>query len=58
MKAHETILWSPLIIATLVAAAVSFVAVKWLLGYVRGHTFTGFGVYRIVLAIALLLLVR
>ncbi len=58
LKAHETILWSPLIIATLVAAAVSFVAVKWMLGYVRGHTFTGFGVYRIVLAIALLLLVR
>ena len=58
LKAHETILWSPLIVATLVAAAVSFVAVKWMLRYVESHTFTGFGVYRIALAIALLLLVR
>lgn len=58
LKAHETILWSPLIVATIVAAAVSFVAVKWMLHYVQSHTFTGFGVYRIVLAIVLLLAVR
>ncbi len=58
LKAHDPILWSPLIVATLVAAAVSFVAVKWLLHYVQSHTFTGFGVYRIALAIVLLLLVR
>lgn len=57
-KAHEVILWSPLIIGTLVAAAVSFVAVKWLLHYVQSHTFTGFGIYRIVLAVVLLFLVR
>ena len=58
LKAHETILWSPLIVATIVAAVVSFVAVKWMLHYVQSHTFTGFGVYRIVLAIVLLLAVR
>ena len=58
LKAHEVILWSPLIIGTLVAAAVSFVAVKWMLRYVEGHTFTGFGVYRIVLAVVLLLVAR
>ena len=57
-KAHETILWSPLIIGTLVAAAVSFVAVKWLLHFVQSHTFVGFGMYRIVLAVALFFLVR
>ena len=57
-KAHETILWSPLIVGTLVGAAVSFVAVKWMLHYVQSHTFTGFGVYRIVLAVAVLVLVR
>jgi undecaprenyl-diphosphatase len=34
----------------------AFVAVKWLLGYVRTHRFTGFAVYRIVLGAALLLL--
>ena len=58
LKAHETILWTPLLVATLVAAAVSFVAVKWMLRYVETHTFTGFGVYRIALAVVLLLLVR
>jgi undecaprenyl-diphosphatase len=40
--------------ALAVGFAVSFVvalaAVRWLLGYVRSHTFTAFGVYRIVLA--------
>ena len=40
------------------AAAVSFVAVKWLLRFVETHTFVGFGVYRIVLAVGLLLVVR
>ena len=57
-KAHETILWSPLIIATLVSAVVSFVAVKWLLHYVQNHTFVGFGGYRIALAVVLIFLVR
>ena len=58
LKAHETILWSPLIVATIVSAVVSFVAVKWMLGYLQAHTFTGFGVYRILLAVALIFLVR
>ena len=58
LKAHETILWGPLVIASVVAAVVSFVAVKWLLHYVQSHTFTGFGVYRIVLAVALIFLLR
>ena len=58
LKAHETILWSPLIVATLVSAAVSFVAVKWLLRFVESHTFVSFGVYRIALAVALLVLAR
>jgi undecaprenyl-diphosphatase len=44
----------------IVAAAVSFIAVKWLLRYVQTHTFVLFGWYRIALAIiiALLLLLR
>lgn len=58
LKENREILWSPLLIATLVAAAVSFVAVKWMLRYVEGHTFTGFGVYRIVLAVVLLFVLR
>lgn len=35
------------------AAIVSFLAVKWLLGYVQNHTFTLFGWYRIVAAAVL-----
>jgi undecaprenyl-diphosphatase len=45
---HEN--WSMVLLATLVAAVVSFVAVKWLLRYVQSHTFTAFGWYRIALA--------
>jgi undecaprenyl-diphosphatase len=46
--------WTMLATATLVAALVSFAAVQWLLGYIRSHTFTGFGWYRIVLGGVLL----
>jgi undecaprenyl-diphosphatase len=41
--------WTMVAVGTLVSAVVSFAAVKWLLGYIRSHTFTGFGWYRIVL---------
>lgn len=56
LKAHEVILWSPLIISTLVAAVASVFAVRWLLRYVQSHTFRGFGVYRIALGIVLLVI--
>ena len=55
LKNHEVILWQPLIIATVVAAVASVFAVRWLLRYVQSHTFTGFGIYRIALGLALLL---
>lgn len=48
--------WGFLLLGTLVSAGVSFIAVKWLLRYVQTHTFVGFGIYRIILGIALLLL--
>jgi undecaprenyl-diphosphatase len=47
--------WPMLALASVVAAVVSFIAVKWLLRFVQSHTFTGFGIYRIALAIILLL---
>lgn len=50
--------WSMLLLASVVAALVSFVAVKWLLRYVQTHTFNLFGWYRIALAIAILALLR
>jgi undecaprenyl-diphosphatase len=48
--------WGPLLLACVVAAISSVLAVKWMLGYVRTHTFTGFGWYRICFAAVLLLL--
>lgn len=42
--------WDMLLLGFLVSAAVSFIAVKWLLRYVQTHTFTAFGWYRIGLA--------
>lgn len=45
--------WGMVGLGFLVAALVSFMAVKWLLGYVRNHTFQAFGWYRVALAIAI-----
>ncbi|HTT01159.1 MAG TPA: undecaprenyl-diphosphate phosphatase [Steroidobacteraceae bacterium] len=53
---HED--WTLVIVGTLVAAVVSFVAVRWLLRYVQTHTFIGFGWYRIAVGAALLCLAR
>jgi undecaprenyl-diphosphatase len=49
---HEN--WDMVVLATIVAAVVSFVAVKWLLRYVQTHTFTAFGWYRVVLSLLIL----
>ena len=49
---HED--WSALAIAFVVSLVTAFVAVKWLLGYIRSHRFTPFAIYRIVLGIVLL----
>jgi len=57
-KTQEVILWSPLIVAFVVASISSFLAVRWLLGYVRSHTFEGFGWYRIGLAAILIALAK
>ena len=42
------------ILCTVISAAVSFVAVKWLLRYVQSHTFNAFGWYRIIVGVLLL----
>lgn len=52
--AHED--WTALIVGFVVSLIVAFIAVKWLLGYIRTHRFTWFAVYRIVVGAALLLL--
>jgi undecaprenyl-diphosphatase len=56
LQNHEQILAGPLALACIVAAISSFAAVRWLLGYVRSHTFVGFGWYRIGLAAVVLTL--
>lgn len=50
---HED--WGMLLLGSVVAAVVSFIAVKWLLRYVQSHTFNAFGWYRIALAAVILL---
>ena len=42
--------WSMVALGFVVAAAVSFIAVKWLLRYIQTHTFVVFGWYRVALA--------
>lgn len=53
---HEN--WGLVLLATVIASVVSFIAVKWLLRYVQTHTFNAFGFYRIALAIGILLLIK
>lgn len=49
--------WGPLALAFVVSLVVAFIAVKWLLGYIRTHRFTVFAVYRILFGAALLLFI-
>jgi undecaprenyl-diphosphatase len=48
--------WGLVVLGSIVSAVVSFIAVKWLLTYVRSHTFIAFGWYRIALALGIFLL--
>ena len=49
---HENM--TALAVAFIASTVTAFVAVKWLLGYIRTHRFTAFAIYRIVLGAALL----
>ena len=48
--------WGMVWLGFVVAAIVSFIAVKWLLRYIQTHTFVIFGWYRIALGAVLLAL--
>ncbi len=48
--------WAMVALGFIVAAIVSFIAVKWLLRYVQTHTFIAFGWYRIAVAIVIAIL--
>jgi undecaprenyl-diphosphatase len=48
--------WGAVALAFAAATVTGFLVVKWLLGYIKSHRFTGFAIYRIVLGGLLLLL--
>ena len=49
----EATSWGMIALGTLVAAVAALITVKWLLRYVRTHTFVGFGWYRIALGLVI-----
>jgi undecaprenyl-diphosphatase len=49
--------WGQLAVAFITAAITGFIAVKWLLRYIQGHSFAPFAYYRFALGAALLLLI-
>jgi undecaprenyl-diphosphatase len=44
--------WTSLAIGFFVSFALALVAIRWLLSYVRKHSFVSFGIYRIILSVA------
>lgn len=48
--------WGDVVLAFAAATATGFIVVRWLLGYIKAHRFTGFAIYRIVFGGLLLLL--
>ncbi len=48
---------SELVIGFVVSFVVALVAIRWLLGYVRSHSFIPFGIYRIVIALIFFLVI-
>jgi undecaprenyl-diphosphatase len=46
--------WLLILLGSVVSAVVSFIAVKWLLGFIQSHTFVSFGWYRVALGVILL----
>ena len=46
--------WGLVLAGTVISAVVSFAVVRWLLRYVRTHSFIGFGWYRIALGIVMI----
>lgn len=50
--------WKLMAAGSIVSFVVAYVVIKWLMGYIRKRNFNCFGVYRIILGIAVLLLMR
>ena len=50
---HQAENWPMVALGFVVAFITSFFVVRWLIGYVKNHTFNGFAIYRIVVALLL-----
>ena len=46
--------WLGVAVGFIAATVTAFIAVKWLLGYIRTHTFNAFAIYRIALGVLLM----
>ncbi|HAB19484.1 MAG TPA: undecaprenyl-diphosphate phosphatase [Verrucomicrobiota bacterium] len=53
---HEP--WNMIVLGLVVSAITAFISVKWLVGFIRNHTFIPFGWYRIAMGALILLLLR
>lgn len=53
-----TLEWQLLGVSSIVAFIVAYVVIKWFMGYIRKRTFKPFGIYRIILGIIVLLLMK
>ncbi len=47
----------PFVVGTIASAGAGLLAINWLLSYVRGHNYTVFVIYRIALAVVILLVI-
>lgn len=56
--AAPAVQWDLLLLGVVVSAVTAFASVKWLLHFVRSHTFEAFGWYRIALGVLLLITLR
>jgi undecaprenyl-diphosphatase len=55
-KDGQTAQWGPTILATIIAFAVGYVVIAWLMAYIKTRSFVPFVVYRLVLGVVLFVL--
>lgn len=53
-----TLEWQLLAVGSIVSFVVAYIVIKWFMGYIRQKTFKVFGIYRIILGILVLLLMK
>jgi undecaprenyl-diphosphatase len=56
-KNGETAQWGPTILATIIAFAVGYVVIAWLMAYIKTRSFVPFVIYRLALGVLLFVLI-